>query len=115
MCRRYYSLRMAVTRRKLIVSAVAGSAAASVPALWPSSAFAASPVGDVVGKITVGYQGWFACIGDGAPINGWWHWSQNMASAPSPSNTNIKAWPDMSDYTSTYKTAFANFNNGQPA
>ncbi|MGH3417660.1 MAG: hypothetical protein ACRDSS_14410, partial [Actinocrinis sp.] len=65
------------------VTAVAGSAAVSVTALWPSSAQAASPAGDVVGKITVGYQGWFACIGDGAPINGWWHWSQNMAQAPS--------------------------------
>src|ERR1041384_952954 len=30
---------------------------------------AASPPGDVVGKVTVGYQGWFACVGDGAPIN----------------------------------------------
>ncbi|HEY0175259.1 MAG TPA: hypothetical protein VGC08_02710, partial [Pedobacter sp.] len=34
----------------------------------------ASPVGDVVGKITVGYQGWFAATGDGSPINAWWHW-----------------------------------------
>ena len=32
----------------------------------------------------VGYQGWFACIGDGAPINGWWHWSQNWGQPPSP-------------------------------
>ncbi len=35
---------------------------------------AASPPGDVIGKITVGYQGWFACVGDGAPINSWWHY-----------------------------------------
>jgi hypothetical protein len=102
---------MAISRRKFLISASAGSAVAMVG----GSASAASPAGDVVGKITVGYQGWFACKGDGAPIDGWWHWSQNMASAPSTSNTNIKAWPDMADYTSTYKTAFANFNNGQPA
>jgi hypothetical protein len=75
----------------------------------------ASPAGDVVGKITVGYQGWFACIGDGAPINGWWHWSNNMSQAPSPSNNNIKAWPDMSEYTNGYQTAYSNCNNGQPA
>jgi chitodextrinase len=106
---------MAVTRRKLIVSAVAGTAAASVPALWPSPAFAASPAGDVVGKITVGYQGWFACIGDGAPINGWWHWSQNWSAAPSPTNNAIKAWPDMREYTAVYQTAYSNLNNGQPA
>nr|WP_325570607.1 lectin [Actinospica sp.] len=103
-----------------MLSTLAGSAVAMVGGAelvsgLTSSASAASPAGDVVGKITVGYQGWFACKGDGAPINGWWHWSQNMASAPSTSNTNIKAWPDMADYTATYKTAFANFNNGQPA
>jgi hypothetical protein len=111
---------MAISRRKFLISASAGSAVAMVGgaeliSALTSSASAASPAGDVVGKITVGYQGWFACKGDGAPINGWWHWSQDMASAPSTSNTNIKAWPDMADYTATYKTAFSNFNNGQPA
>ncbi len=76
---------MSLSRRAVLataVTAVAGSAAASATTiLWPSPASAASPAGDVVGKITVGYQGWFACIGDGAPINGWWHWSQNMSQA----------------------------------
>jgi hypothetical protein len=111
---------MAISRRKFLATTVAGTAVAAVAgaelvSALTSSASAASPAGDVVGKITVGYQGWFACIGDGAPIDGWWHWSQNMSSAPSPSNTNIKAWPDMPEYTATYKTAFANFNNGQSA
>jgi hypothetical protein len=106
---------MAVTRRKLIVSTAAATAAASVPTIWSSSASAASPAGDVVGKITVGYQGWFACIGDGAPINGWWHWSNNWGQPPSPSNNNIKAWPDMTEYTKVYQTAYSNLNNGQPA
>lgn len=111
---------MAISRRKFMVSTLAGSAVAMVGgaelvSALTSSASAASPAGDVVGRITVGYQGWFACKGDGAPIDGWWHWAQDMASAPSPSNTNIKAWPDMADYTATYQTAFSNFNNGQPA
>ncbi|MCW2864820.1 MAG: cell surface-attached carbohydrate-binding protein [Actinoallomurus sp.] len=103
-----------------MTSAMAGSvlAAASgselVSAL-ASPASAASPVGDVVGKITVGYQGWFACAGDGAPINGWWHWSQNWGQPPSPSNNGIKAWPDMREYARGYQTAYANLNNGQPA
>ena len=74
-----------------------------------------SPPGDVVGKITVGYQGWFAAIGDGSPINVWWHWAQNQSQIPSPANISIKAWPDVRDYTSTYPTAFANLGNGQPA
>jgi hypothetical protein len=103
-----------------MTSAMAGSvlAAASssqVVSALASPARAASPVGDVVGKITVGYQGWFACAGDGAPINGWWHWTQNWGQPPSPSNTGIKAWPDMREYTHGYQTAYQNLNNGQPA
>ncbi|WP_084316043.1 carbohydrate-binding protein [Actinospica robiniae] len=108
---------MGITRRKLLVSAagipLAGAAVAQLAEAPAASA--ASGVGDVVGKITVGYQGWFACIGDGAPINAWWHWSQNQAQAPSPSNNNIKAWPDMTIYSKGYQTGYANLGNGQPA
>jgi hypothetical protein len=110
---------MGVSRRTVLTSALAGSAlaAASVPRLASARAGtrAASPVGDVVGKITVGYQGWFACPGDGAPINAWWHWSDNWSQPPSPSNNVIKAWPDMREYQHTYRTAYASLGNGQPA
>src|ERR1700759_1519452 len=54
--------------------------------------------GDVVGKVVVGYQGWFAAIGDGSPINMYWHWSQNWQQEPSPTNTAMDAWPDVRDY-----------------
>ncbi len=108
---------MPISRRKLLGSALAGTTLAAVGGTELVSAFtspasAASAAGDVVGKITVGYQGWFACIGDGAPINAWWHWSQNEAAAPSPSNENLKAWPDMTIYNTGYPTAYANLNNG---
>src|SRR5205807_3207243 len=103
-----------VTRRALIKTAMAGSAAAVLTGV-ARTALAASPPGDVVGKISVGYQGWFACTGDGAPINGWWHWSQNWSQPPSPSNNAIVAWPDMRDFTHAYRTAYANLGNGQPA
>ena len=63
----------------------------------------------------MGYQGWFACIGDGAPIDAWWHWSANGGQAPSPSNNVIKAWPDMSEYTSVFQTAYAPLGTGAPA
>jgi hypothetical protein len=106
---------MKLSRRSFIgatAAVVAGSAVAS----WRApSASASSPAGDVVGKITVGYQGWFACIGDGAPINAWWHWSQNQSQPPSPSNNVIKAWPDMQEYAKSYQTAYANLNDGAPA
>ncbi|GAA4603532.1 discoidin domain-containing protein [Actinoallomurus liliacearum] len=113
---------MGISRRAFIRGfAAGGSAAVGLAALGidagPAVAgpAAASPAGDVVGKITVGYQGWFACTGDGAPINGWWHWSQNWSQAPSPSNNNIKAWPDMREYAKAYPTAYANLNGGGAA
>jgi hypothetical protein len=70
---------------------------------------------DVVGKITTGYQGWFAATGDGSPINAWWHYTQDWGKAPSPTNQGIKSWPDVRDYTSVYQTGYDNLRNGQPA
>src|SRR5256885_4487888 len=104
---------MGITRRTVLGSALAGGTLVAAARYLP--AVAASPPGDVVGRITVGYQGWFACAGDGAPINGWWHWSQNWGQPPSPGNTGIKSWPDMRDYGRGYQTAYANLGNGQPA
>ncbi|WP_443071125.1 glycoside hydrolase family 71/99-like protein [Streptomyces sp. NBC_01476] len=110
------------SRRRVISAAAGGTAAAALGALGVAKAAttssaspAAGAAGDVVGKITVGYQGWFAAKGDGAPINGWWHWTQDMSKAPSPSNTGIKCWPDMRDFTHGYPTAYANLGNGRPA
>jgi hypothetical protein len=74
-----------------------------------------SPIGDVVGKVIVGYQGWFAAIGDGSPIDRYWHWSQTWEQQPSPTNTAIKSWPDVRDYTSTFPSKYTNLGNGQPA
>lgn len=57
---------------------------------------AASPPGDVVGKIAVGYQGWFACTGDGAPIGTWWHYTGGTTPpTPNTLTNNIHCWPDM--------------------
>ncbi|WP_405591372.1 xylosidase [Streptomyces sp. NBC_01190] len=110
------------SRRRVVSTAAGGTAAVALGALGVAKAAttstaspAASAAGDVVGKITVGYQGWFAAKGDSAPINGWWHWSQDMSKAPSPSNTGIKAWPDMREYAHSYQTGYANLGNGQPA
>lgn len=75
-----------------------------------------SPPGDVVGKITVGYQGWFAATGDGSPINVWWHWTNNWSKAPSLADQgSIKSWPDVTEYTTTFQTAYPDLENGQPA
>ncbi|MFF1449982.1 xylosidase [Streptomyces sp. NPDC058274] len=110
------------SRRKVLGAAAGGTAAAALGAFGiaratttSSSTAAGSTPGDVVGKITVGYQGWFAAKGDDAPIDGWWHWAKDMGKAPSPSNTGIKSWPDMREYTTTYKTGYADLGNGSPA
>ncbi|MFG2819200.1 discoidin domain-containing protein [Kitasatospora sp. NPDC048365] len=109
---------MGVTRRVFLQAATAAGVAGVVglgEAATATSAAAASAPGDVVGKVTVGYQGWFACPGDGAPINGWWHWARNWGQSPSPSNSSIVAWPDVREYPATYRTAFPALGNGQPA
>jgi len=73
----------------------------------------ASSVGDVVGKLVVGYQGWFGCIGDGSPFNSSRHWSPS--GPPAPGNLSFELYPDLREYTTTYNTGFANLGNGQPA
>src|SRR3954453_4678828 len=103
---------MAVSRRTFLGSVLAGSAVSAAGVFTgPSAARAAGGPGDVVGRITVGYQGWFACAGDSAPINGWWHWSQNWSQAPSTGNNVIKAWPDMREYAHGYPTAYPNLGD----
>ncbi|WP_344447574.1 twin-arginine translocation signal domain-containing protein, partial [Kitasatospora nipponensis] len=82
---------MGVTRRTFLQAAAAAGIAGATG--LGETAVAASAPGDVVGKVTVGYQGWFACPGDGAPVNGWWHWAQNWGQAPSPANSAVVAWP----------------------
>jgi len=70
--------------------------------------------GDIIGKITVGYQGWFSANGDGSPVNMFGH-------------TNLEMWPDTREYSTTYGAVpfaqegtsegpFAGtLGNGQPA
>src|SRR6187200_1076086 len=109
---------MGLTRRTLIGSVAAGGAFAALTGPLPHlarPAAAASPPGDVVGKITVGYQGWFSCPGDGAPIGGWWHWSRDRFQPPSPGNTTIVSWPDLTDLAHGYPTAYPNLGDGRPA
>ncbi|WP_321332123.1 glycoside hydrolase family 71/99-like protein [uncultured Bacteroides sp.] len=101
---------MACSKDAPVTNPDVGNNGGTNPAVtWPS------PIGDVVGKIAVGYQGWFACVGDNSPINGWWHWTQDWSKIPSPTNKAMASWPDMSDYANKYPTAFANLNNGKSA
>jgi hypothetical protein len=98
-----------ITFRNVFVSGIM----VCVPLFVNNSVLSASGPGDVVGKVMCGYQGWFSCAGDGSAIGGWSHYSSS--GAPSASTCFIKSWPDVRDYVKTYKTAFANLGNGQPA
>lgn len=83
--------------------------------LITASLFAGSPVGDVVGKVTVGYQGWFSCSNDVSPRSTRWvHWNISNA-PPRPGNTHFDLYPDVREYATTYATGFANLGNGSPA
>jgi len=49
----------------------------------------------MTGKLLMGYQGWFACPGDGSPSSRWIHWfrSQN----PVATDATVDYWPDVSE------------------
>lgn len=73
---------------------------------------------DIVGKVVAGYQGWFACAGDGTPLGDagrWVHWSRGAA--PAPGSQTFEMWPDIRDFGTahTYPTGYAGLGNGQPA
>jgi hypothetical protein len=46
-------------------------------------------------KLMMGYQGWFACPGDGSVNNAWVHWFRN--NTPTAANLTADMWPDMSE------------------
>jgi hypothetical protein len=73
-----------------------------------------SGVGDIVGKVNVGYQGWFTGQSDGSPVGNWSHYSSG-GTAPTPTNVSIKCWPDVRDFTTTYASGFAALGNGSAA
>jgi len=62
----------------------------------PTQTSALAPLVDsesLEGKHLVGYQGWFACPGDGSLLDNWRHWSP--AQSPAPDNVSFDAWPEV--------------------
>ncbi|HLP71489.1 MAG TPA: glycoside hydrolase family 71/99-like protein [Bacteroidales bacterium] len=53
--------------------------------------------------VMAGYQGWFTAMGDGAD-RGWHHYEKSGRFEPG--YTTVDFWPDVSEYSKTYKTAF---------
>jgi hypothetical protein len=48
------------------------------------------------GKMLFGYQGWFACPGDGSRVDRWQHWSDTP-----PSQFDVDMWPDISEFSAS--------------
>ncbi|TFG42316.1 MAG: xylosidase [Bacteroidia bacterium] len=63
------------------------------------------------GLVMAGYQGWFNAEGDGAD-RGWFHYQKDGRFEPG--FCTIDMWPEMSEYTDTYKTDFK-FEDGTSA
>src|SRR6185295_4251989 len=65
-------------------------------------------------KVMMGYQGWFACPGDGSLPNRWVHWFRN--NSPVAANLNVDFWPDVSelDADELFATSLT-YSNGSPA
>lgn len=65
-------------------------------------------------KFLFGYQGWFACPGDGSPPNRWVHWFRK--NQPASENATVDFWPDISELKSNelFSTAMT-LPDGSPA
>ena len=70
--------------------------------------------GTMYHKLLMGYQGWFACAGDGSPVNQWVHWFRN--NNPVATNATVDFWPDISelDADELFATSMT-LSNGLPA
>jgi hypothetical protein len=51
----------------------------------------------LLGVHVAGYQGWFACPGDGAVGVGWGHWFRGGSNPQDPNSLAIDLWPDTSE------------------
>jgi hypothetical protein len=68
----------------------------------------------MTGKLLMGYQGWFACPGDGSPSSGWIHWFRTQN--PVASDATVDFWPDVSelDADELFATSMT-YPSGSPA
>ena len=86
--------------------------AATVPQMFFRGTGEVDP-STMYGKLLMGYQGWFACPGDGSANNGWVHWFRN--NTPTAANLTVDMWPDMTelDADELFTTSLT-YSNGAP-
>jgi hypothetical protein len=69
--------------------------AARAPAVDPSTLY---------GKLIFGYQGWFACPGDGSPLGAWDHWFRGAQA--SAAALRVDMWPDVYELSGVFLQRF---------
>src|SRR5258705_11267953 len=69
------------------MSGPAGSPSTTAPVVDPTT---------LDRKLMFGYQGWFACPGDGSPLGAWEHWFVRGQPARAES-LRVDMWPDVSE------------------
>ena len=77
---------------------------------------------NIVGKVMAGYQTWFACYGDGSPVNSWRHWNSGGeygSNFPDPAagRVTFEIYPDVTAYPQEqlFQTSLANLGDGRPS
>lgn len=71
--------------------------------------------------VICGYQGWFACYGDGSPVQRWNHWCRGeyRSDTPKPAagNQTFELYPDVGEYPAAalFQTGYAPLGDGRPA
>ena len=89
------------TRKKFLLMKTIFSAVIALLMMSPFSAAESEGVIDSTTlrhKLLCGYQGWFACPGDGSNI-GWCHWSNHGPLTSATGSIHVEYWPDMSELT----------------
>jgi hypothetical protein len=83
---------------------------------WAQATDAAHFYTTLRGIHVAGYQGWFACPGDGAVGVGWGHWFRGGSNPQDPNSLAIDLWPDTSELDADERcpTAF-HLPSGAPA
>ena len=67
----------------------------SLPAQTVAAAGQVVDSGTMEHKLLMGYQGWFACPGDGSPPDRWVHWFRR--DQPDAAHATVDCWPDISE------------------
>jgi hypothetical protein len=91
----------------------------TLAATAPEAFFRLAPEVDastMTGKLLMGYQGWFACPGDGSASSKWFHWFRNFTPNSDATNATVDFWPDVSelDPDELFPTIMT-YRNGTPA